>query len=189
MLGRTDLITAIMGSIDLYGTAHHYFCVHFHTLWALLERTCIRQCPLGITKGKQLLQACNHCRNNANDSFGKGSVALGRAEAHVIKYVKGGAIQLIELYGQNITHYFFELGSNFKKALHLKLYTFACRALMSIWRDKMKSDGQTHRKGKYCNPRANPQNSVTLIGELWFNRHICLMQVNEPLGRLCRMSS
>ena len=51
----------------------------------------------------------------------KGSVARGRAppppEAHVIKYARGGAV---ELYGRSFSLYFSELGSIFKKGLHLK---------------------------------------------------------------------
>ena len=68
------------------------------------------------------MKGSDHCRNNANDSLLKGSVARGHAppppEAHVIKYARGGAV---ELYGRSFTRYFSELGSIFKEALHLKL--------------------------------------------------------------------
>ena len=73
-------------------------------------------------KGKQSLQACNyvkgrnHCRNKANDSFGR-VMSHEPPEAHVIKYARGGAV---ELYGQSFSCYFSELGSIFKKALLLK---------------------------------------------------------------------
>ena len=42
------------------------------------------------------------------------------SEAHVIKYARGGAVHRIELYGRSFTRYFSELGSIFKKALHLR---------------------------------------------------------------------
>ena len=38
-------------------------------------------------------------------------------EAHVIKYARGGAV---ELYGRSFTRYLSELGSIFKKMFHLK---------------------------------------------------------------------
>ena len=74
------------------------------------------------------MQACNyvkgrnHCRKNANDSFGKGFCQTPPPpEAHMIKYARGGAIHRIELYGRSFTRYFSELGSIFKKAPHLRL--------------------------------------------------------------------
>ena len=49
------------------------------------------------------------------------SVVRGRSplppEAHVIKYARGSAV---ELYGRSFSRYFSELGSIFKKVLHLK---------------------------------------------------------------------
>ena len=71
----------------------------------------------------------------------KGSVARGRApppKAHVIKYARGGAVHRIDLYGQSFTCYFSELGSTFKKGLHLK----PC-ALMPVWRDKTKPSSKS----------------------------------------------
>ena len=54
----------------------------------------------------------------------KGSVTRGHAppppEADVIKYARGGVIHRIELNGRSFTHYFSELGSIFKKVLHLR---------------------------------------------------------------------
>ena len=41
-------------------------------------------------------------------------------EAHVIEFARGGVVHHIELYGLNFTPYFSELGSIFKKAIHLK---------------------------------------------------------------------
>ena len=68
----------------------------------------------------------------------KGSIAQSHTpsppEAHVIKYARGGAI---EIYGRCFSRYFSELGSISKKALHLKP-TVTCRALMPFWRDKTK---------------------------------------------------
>ena len=87
----------------------------------------------------------------------KGSVARGHApqppEAHVIKYARGGAVHHIELYGRSFTRYLSELGSIFKKALHLKLLNSRLPfALMPVWRDKTKPSSKSVCESNYCNP-------------------------------------
>ena len=71
----------------------------------------------------------------------KGSVTRGRGppppEAHVIKYAKDGAIHRIELYGRIFTHYFSELGSIFKKALHLYPFELSLMLMAKNWKQGM----------------------------------------------------
>ena len=66
-------------------------------------------------------------------------------EVHVIKYARGGAVQLL---WSKLHSLFLRVRIYFLKSTFLKV---ACRALMPVWRDKMKPssksvcDRQTHR--------------------------------------------
>ena len=79
----------------------------------------------------------------------------------------------IELSGRSFIRYFSEIGSIFKKVLHLKpVLTIAYHALMPVTRDKMKPssksvcDRHTHRKSNKSScaksSRAQPFNDWAL---------------------------